>query len=521
MRMLSHACLTIWCATSDVLLYFGKVRVDYQMSQCVSAFKKLLIENGIDAILAAGADQKQAGPRSIGKQISSVTPHALKDLLVWSGQFGEQLASAAPGALKDWITRTRSSNADDASSVVGEGLAPPMIKEFLAIFSNAEAKAFDFDDMSDAPLITICLDLMMYNKPEVFQLALEMLTRTFSQREDLVMALESSQMLFSAKAIEAHSVLKSELDVLRNDIESYETWGVDNDFSPQDRKVHARVRRVLTRLTNLCTMGDSEDTDIPNAENQSLFRNLLVHKVVLRSLEIEEPNTDLDSESGDLRSIKKQAFRFISQFVLKNQENQQLVFKLGFKVIVAALVSKTYLFDAINVMIATFDHNITLASTVPETLLSQLVKIIDDSHKQGWQVPGILTFFSKLAVVDGKPIQRNQEMILHVLHQPRFFDRVMVLYSSPSEADETKSRVASHLDFLHSPSTRFLEYHYELIRLLSKLCAGRQGITEIRVQVTITTVLGVSIGREGGDHSIFYFLQTTIPNTCMCTSRLC
>jgi len=56
-----------------------------------------------------------------------------------------------------------------------------------------------------------------------------------------------------------------------------------------------------------------------------------------------------------------------------------------------------------------------------------------------------------------------------------------VLYAPPGESDETKSRVASHQTFLASKSP-YLEYHYELMRLLGALCAGKTGITEIRVQ---------------------------------------
>jgi len=60
-------------------------------------------------------------------------------------------------------------------------------------------------------------------QPEIFQVGLEFLTQTFSQHDSLVTALGSSQILFSAKAIEAHSLLKDTLDGLKNDVESYET----------------------------------------------------------------------------------------------------------------------------------------------------------------------------------------------------------------------------------------------------------------------------------------------------------
>lgn len=386
--------------SSDVLLYFGKVRVDYQMSQCLSGFKRLLEERGPDSILTSGAVQTQA--------VSGI-----------AGQLTSALGSVAPpDKLMDLFGTFRQASTGDQDGI--ERVALPMLNAFVEIFAGDQAKAFDFDHMSDSPLTTILFDLIMYNKPEIFEVALLLLTRTFSQREDLVLALESSQLLFSTKAIEAYSVLKSELDVLKNDIESYETWGVDNDFSPCCGEVHERVRAVLHRLTNLCTVGDEEDTGIPNPENQNLFRNLSVHKVVLRALELEEPNTDIDSESSQLAEIKKLAFLFFRSFVLKSEVNQQIVYSSGFRTLLKALSSQKYGIHAIIVISAVFEGNIVLASTVPESLLDRLASIIDNSHKAGRQMPGVLTLFEKLAVVDGKPIRRNQESILHVLQQPKF-----------------------------------------------------------------------------------------------------
>jgi hypothetical protein len=389
-----------------VLLYFGKVRVDYQMSQCLSGFKRLLEEGGPDAILTSSAVQTQAGTGSITEQLTSA--------------FG---TVATPEKLMDLFGSFRPTNDHDGT----ERVAPPMLNAFIEIFTGDHAKALDLDHMSESPLNTILFDLIMYNKPETFEGAISLLTRTFSQREDLVLALESSQMLFSSKAIEAYSMLKDELDVLKNDIESYETWGINNDFSPQDPTVHKRVRALLRRLSNLCTVGDEEDTGIPNPENQNLFRNLSVHTVVLRALKLEEPNTQIDSESDQLAEIKKLAYMFFRSFVLKSKVNQQIVYSSGFGTLLEALKSQKYGVDAVTVISAIFEGNVVLASTVPESLLNRLASIIDKSHKEARQVPGVLTLFRKIAVVDGKPIRRNQENILHVLQQPRFAGELLFL----------------------------------------------------------------------------------------------
>jgi len=243
-------------------------------------------------------------------------------------------------------------------------------------------------------------------QPEIFQVGLEFLTQTFSQHDSLVIALGSSQMLFSAKAIEAHSLLKIFLAELRNDVESYETWGVDNDFSGADEFVQTRVQEVMNQLTNLCTHGDEVDSGIPNLENQTLFRNECVHSVMLKALEIEEPDSQSGAESRHLVAIKNLALKFLSRFVLPNTQNQQLIFRVGFQVVVDHLNSLEFSSLAFNVLAATFEHNTLLANTLQEKMLDFFATMIDTMHKQvhkqGNLSIQILCLFEKLMVVDCK-----------------------------------------------------------------------------------------------------------------------
>lgn len=299
------------------------------------------------------------------------------------------------------------------------------------------------------------------------------------------------QILFSAKSIQAHSHLKNELVVLKNDVESYETWGVDNDFSAADVEVKERVQNALKRLTNLCvyTLG-KEDKENPNVENQTLFRNIMLHKIVLRALNIKEPNSRNGQESSHLIAIKRLALRFMSRFVLNNKQNQQLVFQEAFEQIIDSLNSPDYINEAIIVVDATFERNEFLANTVQFELLEKFASIIDNAHKQGHTFPKILHLFEKLAIVNKKPIRRNQELILSVLLQPKFEDRVMVIYEEPQqpgnrEPQQHAMRALRHMQFLRSeePKTQqFVAYHYALMRLLSQLCAGKSGNTEVRIQ---------------------------------------
>jgi len=81
-------------------------------------------------------------------------------------------------------------------------------------------------------------------------------------------------------------------------------------------------------------------------------------------------------------------------------------------------------------------------------------------------------------------IKRNQELVLKVLSQAKFGDRVMVLYGDPGgrqNDDDLETRLVRHLQFLKSDSP-FLEYHFALVHLLGQACLGKIQATEVRVQ---------------------------------------
>jgi hypothetical protein len=135
----------------DVLTTFGDVRLDYQLSRLLYTFRALVEEKGPNAVVRPAPSRVQ-------------TRSSVMD-------FGEDVRVAPLG---------------DTDG--GWELVPDMAECFLALFHGKEAEGFDFDVMSPAPLDTICMDLAMYEKRELFEVALGALVKTFTQTEDLVYA---------------------------------------------------------------------------------------------------------------------------------------------------------------------------------------------------------------------------------------------------------------------------------------------------------------------------------------------
>ena len=129
--------------------------------------------------------------------------------------------------------------------------------------------ALDLDALSDAPLPTILMDLMMYPNAELFEAALSQLHSMFNQRTDTLHAMSGVQLLLSDEVpcVGTLSLLKSEVALVRHRIESYETWGVSNAFSGIDDAVANMVLAALTNLTEFCRCPSCKEGAVLIEEN--------------------------------------------------------------------------------------------------------------------------------------------------------------------------------------------------------------------------------------------------------------
>jgi hypothetical protein len=290
----------------------------------------------------------------------------------------------------------------------------------------------DIDHLAQAPLVTVCLDLQQYESADLFVASMTALVDHFTQRRQLREHIGQIQLLTNEFSINAHEELRDNLAMLTNDLESYEMWGVANEFSGVDDSVVQRVLVTLDSLVTLCVQVDGT----PDKENQDLFGNMRVHNTVLKALDIPIDREELKARTGHLYEIKSLCYRFLRDFVIDHESNQTKVFKYLQRSFdeerERRLSGDNYSyhfghgFCMSELVAATFRNNRKLSTIKSRKLggstLQQAVERFLDLIKGEGSANGVrfLKLFNDVVQVDGSVLRVNQEMILTQLTAPKY-----------------------------------------------------------------------------------------------------
>jgi hypothetical protein len=121
------------------------------------------------------------------------------------------------------------------------------------IFEAPADKLLDLDYLSTAKLDALLLDLLMYESEPLFEGAMKLLLSRFTERKLLLKNMCNSMVLSKEQLAGVPTAL--ELSRLRDHIESYEMWCVENDFSGFDDAVYDFVEQILRALQH-CISGE-------------------------------------------------------------------------------------------------------------------------------------------------------------------------------------------------------------------------------------------------------------------------
>jgi hypothetical protein len=201
--------------------------------------------------------------------------------------------------------KIRGVNGDDGRPMRVE-LTHKLRPIFNKVLHGDKSRQLDLDHISDMPLITVVLDLLMYENDKLFARALGVLFSHFAQQRQLISALSQVQVLskHEFKYMEGHEHASIELeevrgkvDIARAMIESIETWGV-NDLelrSPTEAANTRQVSKILRMLKEILTTTSGGVTS-PNPETQTLLgRGLKVHTITARAFRTIGSITDVES----------------------------------------------------------------------------------------------------------------------------------------------------------------------------------------------------------------------------------
>ena len=366
--------------------------------------------------------------------------------------------------------------------------------------SKIDGTCLDLDSLSDAPLSTILMDLMMYNSPELFEAALSQLHSIFNQRSDTIKAMDGVQLLMNdaVPLLDTLSLLKSEVALVRHRVESYETWGVANSFSPIDDAVSATVLEGLSTLTDFCycaprALGGlaleesvfdlaslaadewdkaaAEEIALaerkPTREWQDLLRNLMVPSILVRGVRIpyrsfadaglrfgiEAKNRKASYEC--LRTVVKASWKCVQALVSGNKANQNLLLQEpGFLDFMVAEMLEDPDLGIAFIFVELFRGN-TEAIELCDGRIFEAFGARLDAHVGDSVAAGrFLAFFETMVEVPGKGVVASaQRKTIHTLTSGARKPGVLAL--APPKAGKPGE----------------LEYHVRLVNLLTKCCA--------------------------------------------------
>ena len=327
---------------------------------------------------------------------------------------------------------------------------------------DIDGTALDLDAMSVSPLSTILMDLMMYNNPELFEASLSLLETIFSQRVAIIEAMENVQLLLNENVptFGTMTAMTAEVSMLRNYVESYETWGVANSFSPIDEGIVASVLASLDKLGKMCfeppntvldpAMAPTNTKDGPTKEWQDLQRNMDIHSLLIRGVEIpyntfkvhhastggygesettKTENRNKQASYDALKSVVAKSWQTSLAFLKGNKENQKIYYE--FRNFMIEEMRTAPELGIATILIEVFRDNIKTIEAAEDTLFMTFAHMLGSESDPSTRL-SYLTFFEVMVEVTNFGIvQASQRKAIRALVDPTFKDSILVLEPPP------------------------------------------------------------------------------------------
>lgn len=223
---------------------------------------------------------------------------------------------------------------------------------------------------------------------QLFERALDLLVIEHSPGSRLMQGLSSTLIVSSSVGIRFYDAIRSRSAVLLNDLQSYEIWGVSNEFSDIGWAVVRRVKSNLRFLIKSCH------------RHRSIIEALNVAQVVISALEVNvEPSLHLSE-------IKRLALRFLVAFTENSADNQHFLF--DHVALLEDLLEDNFeaVVESLSAMVR---GNRKICANFPLRIVRRLVSEVTILQND------VLLLFVQLVAVNGVGIRRNQDSIIQAV----------------------------------------------------------------------------------------------------------
>jgi len=329
-----------------------------------------------------------------------------------------------------------------------------IVSNFQHIFTSEESKALDLDELSDQPLDTILLDLLMYESNALFHASLGLLTMRYTRRDALLQCIQNVKLVPSQEmpVYGTFEQLDLEVSMLRNFMQSSETWGVENDFSGLDLDTFKEVFCFLDNANQFMMMSEIFDEDISeeskdgtqplsgnpeidtegfkeaqvNTYNQDLLFYLGFHEVLLTAIGIKfETKGEIDDEGQSVVESKSEESKpTLKGIIYASVMSLMLLVRNNKKIQEAVFEHMDFfmeLFDKYNdlgishLIIEILRGNSTLCEKTQPSLFRVFARELNRTRDTM-----LLEFFSCQIAPEGEIIEINQKLGITELLDPNF-----------------------------------------------------------------------------------------------------
>eukprot|EP00931_Biecheleriopsis_adriatica_P072653 TRINITY_DN47081_c0_g1_i1.p1 TRINITY_DN47081_c0_g1~~TRINITY_DN47081_c0_g1_i1.p1 ORF type:complete len:2919 (+),score=455.88 TRINITY_DN47081_c0_g1_i1:1094-8758(+) len=361
-----------------------------------------------------------------------------------------------------------------SSNTVGQGgiqLGSSIIDSFLKIMNEPIVDLVQPHMRSPA---VMCADLMMYEDPEIFALALELLFASCCQSADLLNLLDKVELLTPAQD-KLFSTIKHDVFTLGRLIYSIENWGVDDHFSTMDNAKCKQFALLCKKIGNLVTTGDGSSSpfEVQKMLHETEFFDHLVYVINMNCSDFPPSSEQL------VKSVIAQTCNCAARVVANNSKNQTSAYRsvphlrrlVGDQPECAGLLAQI------------FKGNVEFCKRVPEDLIKQFAELILRERLKGKFVMCYIEFFlaivspgtqgymlrNQIPVVDalnrGKP-----EVMLHLLRGGNESERVLELARRFKSKELLRGEESSAAP---SDNDHELLYYLKSLELLAGVASGR------------------------------------------------
>ncbi|PNH09605.1 Inositol 1,4,5-trisphosphate receptor type 2 [Tetrabaena socialis] len=362
---------------------------------------------------------------------------------------------------------------------------------------------FKLDSLSDqapffgqggSPVMKL-LDLVRYEDQELTAKTFQMLERLTNKREKLVHELlvtfvvtDDDLIQLSQWAIKQMEIAQSAFNFMGSLVPEESTRACAEAAAAMDALTSLLV--PMQQVTIRTPEGAASRvfvSKVTAANCQYLMADLQVHTVVLKFLKLPlkrvsgaDPHVLQEAEDLPRQDVFRACLQFLRHFMvvgdmdsgsgMPSRANQAVVLP-SLELLLGLLDIRSL--PTSDTIIALFIKNSTDAAKMGEAVIKKLFKLIiryGDKEEAGW-----LELLSKVVVVDGTPIKRNQLLAMQLITESDA--DVLALMTGETGLDELKGllgteRLTARPDL--PPPVGRVAYHTACVQLLAECCFGKE-----------------------------------------------